>query len=285
MALKFNGTTMGFGLRWYNTANGNVTEETYKYPYLTEVEFSRNVLKTKQRNLVIHPDHVPDKDGFWLNGYQADKDGRITFSTGVKDRFVISKNEIDFMFCTTDQSFASCYRLQNGTESSLKHMQKCPGIYIAYTTQENAKYIWNAKEYEHPKMSGRAFLYESNDKRHYTCGRPYGKTGFEIRDVLRRWLPNGLEIGWKLNEKQLALADFERDNFDGGYGGIIIHDRWDKTFDTDELYYKDGLKLKFNDGELYQKERMNMHTKLIMLQEKITKEKLRNMRDAELVAF
>ena len=43
MALKFNGTTMGFGLRWYNTANGEVTEETYKYPYLTEAEFSRNV--------------------------------------------------------------------------------------------------------------------------------------------------------------------------------------------------------------------------------------------------
>lgn len=246
MALKFNGTSTDFGMRWYNTETGEPISKPYEDKYITEIEFSRGVLKTKPRHLVIHPDHKPDECGFWFNGYQADANNRITFATGVKDKFVISKNEIDFMFSATNQSFWSCYRLQNGTRNDLIAMAKCPGIYVVYTTQEDATYKHGGKEYTHPKMSGRAFLYESEDGKHHTCGRPYGKVGFEIRDLLSRWLPNGLSIGWKLSDEQNKLSYFEKDNFDDG---ITIHDRWDCVFNTDELYYRDGLPLKL-DGVL-----------------------------------
>lgn len=245
MALKFSGTSMEFALRWYNTETGEAISKPYNSPYDTEIDFSRNVLKTKPIKLSLHPEHKPDKDGFWINGCQADKNKRITFATGTKNKLVISKNEVDFMFCTTNQPYASCYRLQNGTETALKKMQKCEGIYIVYLTQQDAEYTWHGTTYTHPKMSGRAFLYESIDKRHYLCGRPYGKLGFEIRDALRKWFPNGLEIGWDLTDEQSDNARFERDNFND-IDGKTIHDRWDEVFNTDELY-TDGIPFIIND--------------------------------------
>ena len=269
MALKFNGTSTDFALRWYNTATGEVTSKAYDHDFLTEATFSRGILKTKPRQLTIHPDHVADKDGFWLNGYQADKDKRITFTTGVKDKLVISKNETDFIFCSTNQSFVSCYRLMNGTEEDLRRMARCEGIYIVYTTQENGEYNWCGKVYTHPKMSGRAFLFESSDKRNHTCGRPYGKVGFEIRDVLRRWLPNGLSVGWKLSDEQKELVCFEQDNF--SREGITIHDRWDKVFNTNELY-SDGIPL-FIDGNLINDNIMHSRTQMEMLKARIERVK------------
>lgn len=248
MALKFNGTSTENATRWYNTATGEIIEKKYDEPYFTEIEFSRAILKTKKRNLVIHPDHKPDKNGFWFNGYQADENQRITFSTGVKDKLVISKNEVDFMFCSTDQSFSSCYRLERGVEGELKEMSKAEDIYIVYTTQEDGEYTYKMKKYIHPKMSGRAFLYASKDHKCFTCGRPYGKTGFEIRDVMRRWLPSGLSIEWELNDDQQILSRFQQDNFNG-CGGKTIHDRWDKVFDTLELY-TDGLPLIVDGNEI-----------------------------------
>lgn len=244
MTLKFSGTSMEFALRWYNTETGEAIQKPYSSPYDTEIDFSRNVLKTKPIKLSLHPEHVPDKHGFWINGCQADKNKRITFATGTKNKLVISKNEVDFMFCTTNQPYASCYRLQNNTENALEKMQKCEGIYIVYLTQQDAEYIWKDTTYTHPKMSGRAFLYESVDKRHYLCGRPYGKLGFEIRDALRKWFPNGLEIGWELSEEQLDNARFERDNFE--MDGKAIHDRWDEVFNTGDLYYTDGIPFVIN---------------------------------------
>lgn len=291
MALKFNGAAMCFATRWYDTATGEVKEKAYTEPYTTEIEFSRAILKTKKRNLKIHPDHVPSNDGFWINGYQADKDQRITFTTGVKDKLVISKNAVDFMFCTTNQSYASCYRLQNGTESSLKRMHKCPGIYIVYTTQEDGEYEWHGVNYKHPKMSGRAFLYESEDKRHYTCGRPYGKVGLELRDVIRRWLPNGLEIGWELSNEQRQLVDFERDNFgqdETTMKMVSTHDRWDYIWDTGELYYQDGLNLKLSGIEIFAKQREAMNKKMAELKAKALKtkqEQEKRREHAEIVAF
>lgn len=240
MALKFSGTSTDFALRWYDTASGKISLKRYSDEYATETEFSRNVLKTKKLKLTIHPDHKPDPNGFWINGYQADENKRITFATGTKDKFVISKNEVDFLFCTSDQPFSSCYRLENGTSSSLKKMCACEGIYITYTTQQDSTYTFDGTEYTHPKMSGRAFLYESEDKRHYLCGRPYGKQGFELRDALRRWLPNGLERYWELSDKQMELAYFEKDNFNE-VSRKAIHDCWDNVFNTGELYDSDGI--------------------------------------------
>lgn len=240
MALKFSGTSTDFALRWYDTASGKISLKRYSDEYATETEFSRNVLKTKKLKLTIHPDHKPDPNGFWINGYQADANKRITFATGTKDKFVISKNEVDFLFCTSGQPFGSCYRLENGTSSSLKKMCACEGIYITYTTQQDSTYTFDGTEYTHPKMSGRAFLYESEDKRHYLCGRPYGKQGFELRDVLRRWLPNGLERYWELSDKQMELAYFEKDNFNE-VTRKAVHDCWDYVFNTGELYDSDGI--------------------------------------------
>lgn len=247
MALKFSGTSTDFALRWYNTATGELKAVPYADEHYTEIDFSRNVLKTKQMTLRIHPDHIPDKDGFWINGYQADKNKRITFATGGKEKLVISKNEVDFMFCTTNQPYGSCYKLQNGTELDLKKMCHCKGVYIVYTTQQDAQYVWGATEYTHPKMSGRAFLYESICKRHYLCGRPYGKQGFEIRDALRRWFPNGLEIGWELNDEQVNLEYFEKDNFQDGKA---IHDYWDYVFNTGEIYYTEGIPFVIGDVDI-----------------------------------
>lgn len=281
MALKFSGTSTDFALRWYDPEKGDAIQRTYDKPYATEIEFSRAVLKTKKRTLTIHPDHKPDKNGFWLNGYQADKDNRITFTTGIKDKFVISKNEIDFLFCTTNQPYASCYKI-DAVHNSLKLMCKCQGIYITYTTQQDAQFIWRGEEYTHPKMSGRAFLYESEDRRHYTCGRPYGKVGFEIRDLLRRWLPNGLEIGWELSDDQKNLIEFERDNFSND--GRTIHDRWDRVFDTDELYYTEGIPFRFdNQPSILETQRKNVEANKKRLLNKIKSQK--NDRSEEIVAF
>lgn len=243
MPLKFNGI-FKTGMRWYDPANGEVHLKAYMKRHQSEIEFSRDVLKSKPREIAIHAQHTPDPAGFWLNGYQADKDGRITFATGTKDRFVISKNLIDFWFCSTNQSFTSCFRLTNGCmQRDLKRLQETPGIYIVYTTQEDGEYAFNNCIYTHPKMSGRAFLFESPDHTKYTCGRPYGKTGFEIRDTLRHWLPNGLDVGWDLSESQKQVQDVQYDNFSDGK---TCHDAFDEIFNDNELY-KDGLNIKIKE--------------------------------------
>lgn len=237
MALKFNGVYQDV-LRWYNSESGEIVAKPYEGVTKKEILFSRTVLKTKSMTLTIHPDHTPDKNGFWICGYQADKDGRITFQTGNKNRIVISKNETDFLFCSTNQPFRSCFSLQSGGPTQLKVLQRTPGIYITYVTQENADFEYRGHTYTHPKMSGRAFLYVSQDGRKFTVGRPYGKNGFELRDALRRFFPNGLHIGWELSEEQKAVTNIEYDNFNDTH---TIHDKYDNTFNDGSLYKAGGI--------------------------------------------
>ena len=250
MALKFNGVDGGDGgVRWYNPATGDVVHKelsAYELDHsCSELEFSRKVVKTKPRDMIPHPDHVPDpdnKDAFWINGFCSDKDLRITFATGMKDKIVISKNLVDFLFCSTNQPFTSCYRLDNGTEKKLEMYNKTPGYFIAYITQEDATYTFEDTEYTHPKMQARCWLFRSEDGQHYIVGRPYGKTGYELRETLRQWLPNGTEIGWSLGDKQKGIIGYQYDNFDGE--GVAIHDKYDKTFNKDCLY-KDEFKITY----------------------------------------
>jgi hypothetical protein len=85
-------------------------------------------------------------------------------------------------------------------------------------------------------MSGRCFLYESLRDNKYTIGRPYGKNGFELRDALRRWLPNGSDIGFELSKEQQDLAYFQQDNF---RSRNTIHDNWDQVWKDGGNLYKD----------------------------------------------
>lgn len=241
MALKYNGVDAGDGgVRWYNPETGNVIhKELCDYGLdhsVSEIEFSRQVIKSKKRVMELHPDHISSpetKGAFYINGICSDKDLKITFSTGIRDRLVISKNLVDFMFCSTDQSFTSCFKLENETYSKLKRFNETEGFFITYIYQETGKYIYQGKEYEHPKMMGRAWLFRSGDAEHYTVGRPYGKSGYELRDALRRWLPNGTEIGWRLNSSQI---DIQREEYDNFYHGKTIHDKYDATFNASKLY-------------------------------------------------
>lgn len=243
MALKFNGVDGGDGgVRWYNPETGKIIHKNLEDYELThecsEIEFSRKVIKTSKRTMSLHPDHVasPNTNGaFYINGICSDENLRITFVTGCKDKLVISRNLVDFMFCSTNQSFTSCFKLDNGTYNKLARFNKTDGFYITYLTQEIGKYWFNGREYEHPKMQGRAWLFESKDHQHFTVGRPYGKSGYELRDALRRWLPNGTEIGWELNESQIALNGEEYDNFDNREN-ISRHDIYDRTFNRNPLY-------------------------------------------------
>lgn len=241
MALKYNGVDAGDGgVRWYNPETGNIIHKElsdYELDHnVGEIEFSRMIIKSRKRVMTLHPDHKESpetKGAFWVNGICSDKDLRITFATGMKDRIVISKNLIDFLFCSTDQSFTSCFRLDNDTYDKLEMFNGVEGFFISYITQENVDYEYRDTVYNHPKMMGRAWLFRSNDGQHYTVGRPYGKSGYELRDALRRWLPNGTEIGWKLNDQQKNIQRHEYDNF---FCGKTIHDKYDKTFNSKKLY-------------------------------------------------
>lgn len=249
MALKYNGVDAGNGgVRWYNTATGDVLHKTlgdYSLDHAcTELQFSRQVIGTKPRGMIIHPEHTPDPGNakaFWINGICSDKDLRITFATGMKDTIVISKNLVDFLFCSTNQPFTSCYKLQNGTKGMLEKYNECPGFYIAYITQEFVEYEYEGRTYTHPKMQARAWLFQSPDWQHFTVGRPYGKTGYELREALRQWLPNGTEIGWELSDEQKKLEDLQYDNF---LAGKTQHDKYDKTFNSEALY-KDEFKIEY----------------------------------------
>lgn len=241
MALKYNGVDGGDGgVRWYNPETGNVIRKElsdYELDHnVGEIEFSRMIIKSRKRVMTLHPDHKesPETEGaFWVNGICSDKDLRITFATGMKDKIVISKNLIDFLFCSTDQSFTSCFRLDNDTYGRLEMFNGVQGFFISYITQENVDYKYRDKIYNHPKMMGRAWLFRNESTQHYTVGRPYGKSGYELRDALRRWLPNGTEIGWALNDEQKNIQRQEYDNF---YNGRTIHDKYDKTFNSKKLY-------------------------------------------------
>lgn len=249
MALKYNGVDGGEGgVRWYDTATGNIVHkglDEYGLDFnCTELQFSRQVIKTKPRHMIPHPAHVPapgKKGAFWINGICSDENLRITFATGTKDTIVISKNLVDFLFCSTNQPFTSCYKLQNGTQNMLTRYNECPGFYIAYITQEFAEYEYHGKTYTHPKMQARAWLFQSEDGQHFTVGRPYGKTGYELREALRQWLPNGTERGWNLSEAQKELEHKQYDNF---YDGKTRHDKYDRTFNAEPLY-RDEFKIEY----------------------------------------
>lgn len=252
MSVKFNGVDAGNGgVRWYNPETGHVQEKSLDDYGLThdisEIEFSRQIIKTKMRNMELHPDHKQCKEtegAFCINGIWSDKDLRITFATGNRDKIVISKNLTDFLFCSTNQPFTSCYKLANGTENKLKLYNKITGYYITYITQETAEYFYNGRNYIHPKMNARAWLFESPDGINFTVGRPYGKSGYELRDALRRWLPTGTTIGWKLSEEQENVQNYQYDNF---LEGKTIHDKYDNTFNTNPLYKDSPIVIKYKE--------------------------------------
>ena len=251
MGLKFNGVDGGDGgVRWYDTEKGVVLRRTldeYGLTHdVTEIAFSRLVVRTKERKMKLHPDHKPSPEtegAFYINGYCSDKDLRITFATGMRDKIVISKNLVDFLFCSTNQSFTSCFRLGNG-DRHLREFAKCPGYYITYITDSDAEYDFMGTHYVHPKMQARAFLYESGDCRHYTIGRPYGKNAYELREALRKWLPCGTEVGWKLTDAFIKLGGAQYDNFDNRKG-ITIHDQYDRTFNHKPLYEDENIKIRY----------------------------------------
>lgn len=251
VTLRYNGVDAAEGgVRWYNPENGKIVHKTLEDYELThecsEIEFSRKIIKTTPRNMVLHPEHVPSPDtvgAFYINGICSDKDLRITFATGARDKLVISKNVVDFLFCSTNQSFTSCFKLANGTERKLRTFQETEGYYITYLSQDNAECEYCGQKYIHPKMQGRAWLFESRDHQHFLVGRPYGKSGYELRDALRRWLPNGTEIGWKLNDAQIKLDGLQYDNFDLR-NNVFCHDVYDKTFNPKALYDDQPIKIK-----------------------------------------
>lgn len=241
MALKYNGVDAGDGgVRWYNPETGNVIRKSLSDYELNhsvgEIEFSRMIIKSKKRVMELHPDHKPSPEtegAFYINGICSDANLRITFATGMKDKIVISNNEVDFLFCSTDQSFTSCFRLDNDTMGKLKRFHEADGIFISYITQEDADYEFRDVVYHHPKMMGRAWIIRSANCEHFTVGRPYGKSGYELRDALRRWLPNGTEIGFKIPK---TLEPIQREEYDNIYRGQTIHDKYDATFNRDKLY-------------------------------------------------
>ena len=244
MALKYNGVDAGDGgVRWYNPETGNVIrKELSDYDLdhsIGEIEFSRMIIKSRKRKMELHPDHKESpatKGSFYINGICSDENLRITFTTGLKDKIVISNNEVDFLFCSTDQSFTSCFKLDNGNFDKLRRFNKADGIFISYITQEDCEYEYNGVKYKHPKMMGRAWVIRSENCEHFTVGRPYGKSGYELRDALRRWLPNGTEIGFKIPD---TLMEIQREEYDNIYRGQTIHDKYDATFNKKKLYEDD----------------------------------------------
>ena len=238
---KFNGVYLDY-LRWYDSESGEVVRTKYSGEYKTEIEFSRKKLKTTKLEIKPVQPEVADNDSFYINGV-ASKGGRITIDTGKKAKLYISKRLVDFLYCSTNQPYRSCYRLGICDTNNLVKMHADPHIYIAYLSQEemdnNVEYALRHTTYEDKpaKMQGRAFVYTDGKK--FLVGRPYGKYGFEVRDALRRFFPNGLEEFY-LDKASLedGLIAFETDNFDA-YDERrvkVCHDRLDNCFDKSVLY-------------------------------------------------
>lgn len=238
---KFNGVFETY-FRWYDTETGEITRTRNTGDYAKEIDFSRKRLKTRELALMPVIPEVVEKDAFYINGVPS-SDGRIAIKTGGKPTLYISKRLIDFLYCSTNQPFRSCYKLDNIVEDGLKKMWESPYIYIAYLSQEEMPnehpvgQQYCSKDAMVPKMQGRAFVY--TDGVHFLVGRPYGKYGFEVRDALRRFFPNGLEE-FTLDGFDNKIVSFERDNIYQKANGKIAfcHDTLDFCFDKGSLYQK-----------------------------------------------
>lgn len=238
---KFNGVYETY-FRWYDTESGEITRTRNTGEYSSEIEFSRNKLKT--RELSINPviPEVVDKDAFYINGIPS-SGGRIAIKTGGKPTLYISKRLVDFLYCSTYQPYRSCYSLDRGVRRDLTRMCESPYIYIAYLSQEEMPNSHPEgvcacpKDLNVPKMQGRAFVY--TDGTHFLVGRPYGKYGFEVRDALRRFFPNGLEE-FSIGAFDQQICGFERDNIAELIGDKVkfVHDTLDFCFDKNKLYQK-----------------------------------------------
>lgn len=238
---KFNGVYENY-LRWYDSETGNIIKTKYTGDYATELEFSRKRLKTRELSITPVIPEVVEDGAFYINGIPS-AGGRIAIKTGGKPMLYISKRLIDFLYCSTNQPYRSCYSLSNGVDPKLEEMWKSPYIYIAYLSSEEmpndhwAAQKYNLKEQTVPKMQGRAFVY--TDGEHFLVGRPYGKYGFEIRDALARFFPNGLEE-FRLAGFNENIIAFEQDNIMQCLDGSVLfcHDRLDKCFDKTALYQR-----------------------------------------------
>ncbi len=239
---KFNGVYECF-LRWYDSETGEIVRTRYNHDYDTEIEFSRGRLKTKPLDIVPVFPEVIEKNAFYINGVPS-SGGRISLKTGGKPTLYISKRLVDFLYCSTNQPYRSCYSLDRGVQTDLKRMWESPYIYIAYLSQEEmpnetlAGKSMCPDDKTVPKMQGRAFVY--TDGSHFLVGRPYGKYGFEVRDALRRFFPNGLEE-FQVDIFNQKIVDFERDNINPTYGSTsvnFVHDLLDGCFNKKALYEK-----------------------------------------------
>lgn len=238
---KFNGVYEHY-LRWYDTESGAIVKTLYKGDFCSEIEFSRARLKTRQLGISPVIPEVVEEGAFYINGIPS-SGGRIAIKTGGKPTLYISKRLVDFLYCSTNQPYRSCYRLGNAqVTEGLREMQKSPYIYIAYLSQEempNDNYDGVRlcpDDKTVPKMQGRAFVY--TDGEHFLVGRPYGKYGFEIRDALKRFFPNGLEE-FDVRAFNQKIIDFEKDNINSNFldGGVrICHDMLDMCFRKRDLY-------------------------------------------------
>ena len=243
---KFNGVYENY-LRWYDSDTGEIVRTKYNHDYDTEIEFSRGRLNTKKLDIVPVIPEVIEKDAFYINGIPS-SGGRIALKTGGKPTLYISKRLVDFLYCSTNQPYRSCYALDKGVEVNLKEMCESPYIFIAYLSQEEMpNNNWRALKFTKadqmvPKMQGRAFVY--TDGTHFLVGRPYGKYGFEVRDALRRFFPNGLEE-FDVAAFNQRISNFERDNIQQDYDGsgktYFVHDLLDKCFNKKALYQKDKI--------------------------------------------
>ena len=117
----------------------------------------------------------------------------------------------------------------------MSDLADAPGIYIAYIETQKREYEYKGVTYNHAVMSGRAFVYMRQDGLSALVGRPYGQNGFEVRDIVRRLLPNGLSERLSMRDEwmQRRLEGFQKDNF---YNGIVVHDLLDQCFDKGHLY-------------------------------------------------
>ena len=239
---KFNGVYESF-LRWYDSETGDIIRTKYSGDYASEIEFSRKRLKTRKLGITPVIPEVVEEGAFYINGIPS-AGGRIAIKTGGKPTLYISKRLEDFLYCSTNQPYRSCYGLDRDVHKSLMQMWKSPYIYIAYLSQEEMP---NSHHYGKelcpkvemvPKMQGRAFVY--TDGEHFLVGRPYGKYGFEVRDALRRFFPNGLEE-FKVPCFDDKIVLFERDNIVAEFGVPdvkICHDTLDFCFDKGALYQR-----------------------------------------------
>lgn len=238
---KFNGVYEVW-LRWYDTDTGEIVRTRYNGDYASEIEFSRKRLKTRALGITPVIPEIIEDGAFYINGVPS-SGNRIAIKTGGKPTLYISKRLVDFLYCSTNQPYRSCYSLDRDVSDYLKKMWESPYIYIAYLSQEEmpnghicGKRLCPGDETV-PKMQGRAFVY--TDGTHFLVGRPYGKYGFEVRDALRRFFPNGLEE-FKVGAFNPEIVSFERDNIEPFPDGSVkfCHDTLDQCFDKKVLYEK-----------------------------------------------